>query len=153
MNYEMIYYIVNNKITDDVRIYKVVEPLIITSIKKYYDRADIFNELIDEEKNEIKYAIMENDSNKKVPFNAYLKSRLRFYYLKKNPRISIESLNYQAEDGEEIMNLIESRENIEQDFEDRLEIKNLYEKVRKLPVKPQKIIYENRELKQIKNKS
>lgn len=51
------------------------------------------------------------------------------------------------------MNLIESRENIEQDFEDRLEIKNLYEKVRKLPVKPQKIIYENRELKQIKNKS
>lgn len=50
MKYEMIDYIVNNKITDDVRIYKVVEPLIITSIKKYYDRADIFNELIDEEK-------------------------------------------------------------------------------------------------------
>lgn len=63
--------------------------------------------------------------------------------MKKNSRRSIESLNYQTEDGEEIMNLIESGENIEQDFEDRLEIKNLYEKVRKLPVKPQKIIYEN----------
>ena len=41
------------------------------------------------------------------------------------------------------MNLIESGENIEQDFEDRLEIKNLYENVRKLPEKQQKIIYEN----------
>lgn len=74
----MIDYVVNNKITDDVRIYKVFEPLIITSIKKYYDRSDIFNELIDEGKTEIMYEIMEYDSDKKVPFNAYLKSRLRF---------------------------------------------------------------------------
>ena len=96
MNYEMIDYIVNNKITDDVRIYKAFEPLIISSIKNYYDRADIFNELIDEGKTEIMYAIMEYNSNKKVPFNAYLKPRLRFYYLKKNPRRSIESLYYQT---------------------------------------------------------
>lgn len=143
MKYEIIDYIVNNKITDDARIYKAFEPLIISSIKNYYDRSDIFNELIDEGKTEIMYAIMEYDSSKKVPFNAYLKSRLRFYYLKKNPRRSIESLNYETEDGEEIMNLIESGENIEQDFEDRLEIRSLYEKVRKLPEKQQKIIYEN----------
>lgn len=46
------------------------------------------------------------------------------------------------------MNLIESGENIEQDFEDRLEIKNLYEKVRKLQEKQQKIIYENYRIEQ-----
>lgn len=68
--------------------------------------------------------------------------------MKKNPRRSIESLNYQTEAGEEIMNLIESGENIEQDFEDRLEIKNLYEKVRKLQEKQQKIIYENYRIEQ-----
>lgn len=68
--------------------------------------------------------------------------------MKKNLRRSIESLNYQTEDGEEIMNLIESGENIEQDFEDRLEIKNLYEKVRKLQEKQQKIIYENYRIEQ-----
>ena len=63
--------------------------------------------------------------------------------MKKNPRKSIQSLNYETEDGEEVMNLIESGENIEQDFEDRLEIKQLYERVRKLPEKQQKVIYEN----------
>ena len=63
--------------------------------------------------------------------------------MKKNPRKSIQSLNYETEDGEEVMNLIVSDENIEQDFEDRLEIKQLYEKVRKLPDKQQKIIYDN----------
>ena len=41
MNYKEIDYIVNNKILDDERIYKAFEPLIISSIKNYYDRADI----------------------------------------------------------------------------------------------------------------
>ena len=143
MNFDEIDYIVNNKILDDERIYKAFEPLIISSIQKYYDRADIFEELVDDGKTEIMYAIMEYDGSKKVPFNYYLKQRLRFFYLKKNPRRSVSSLNYTNEDGDEVMNLIESDENIEQDFEDRLEIKKLYEKVRKLPDKQQKIIYEN----------
>lgn len=143
MNYKEIDYIVNNKILDDERIYKAFEPLIISSIKNYYDRADIFEELIDDGKTEIMYAIMEYDGSKNVPFNYYLKQRLRFFYLKKNPRRSVQSLNFTNEDGVELMNLIESDENIEQDFEDRLEIKELYEKVRKLPEKQQKIIYEN----------
>ena len=143
MNFDEIDYIVNNKILNDKRIYNAFEPLIISSIKKYYDRADIFEELVDDGKTEIMYAIMEYDGSKKVPFNYYLKQRLRFFYLKKNPRRSVSSLNYTNEDGDEVMNLIESHENIEQDFEDRLEIKKLYEKVRKLPDKQQKIIYEN----------
>lgn len=143
MQYELIDYIVRNKILDDERIYKAFEPLIISSIKNYYDRADIFRELVDEGKTEIMYAIMEYDEKKQVPFNYYLKQRLRFFYLKKNPRKSIQSLNFTNEDGEEVMNLIESSENIEQDFEDRLEIKQLYESVRKLPERQQKIIYEN----------
>ena len=143
MNFKEIDYIVNNKILDDERIYKAFEPLIISSIKKYYDRADIFEELVDDGKTEIMYAILEYDNSKGVPFNYYLKQRLRFFYLKKNPRRSVSSLNYTNEDGDEVMNLIESDENIEQDFEDRLEIKRLYEKVRKLPDKQQKIIYEN----------
>jgi len=143
MNFDEIDYIVNNKILNDKRIYKAFEPLIISSIKKYYDRADIFEELVDDGKTEIMYAIMEYDGSKKVPFNYYLKQRLRFFYLKKNPRRSVSSLNYTNEDGDEVMNLIESDENIEQDFEDRLEIKKLYERVRKLPDKQQKIIYEN----------
>ena len=123
MNYKEIDYIVNNKILDDERIYKAFEPLIISSIKNYYDRADIFEELIDDGKTEIMYAIMEYDGSKNVPFNYYLKQRLRFFYLKKNPRRSVQSLNFTNEDGVELMNLIESDENIEQDFEDRLEIK------------------------------
>lgn len=41
------------------------------------------------------------------------------------------------------MNFIESGKYIKQGFEYRLEVKNLYEKVRKLPEKQQKIIYEN----------
>ena len=135
MNYEEIDYIVNNKILDDERIYKAFEPLIISSIKNYYDRADIFEELIDDGKT----AIMEYDGSKNVPFNYYLKQRLRFFYLKKNPRRSVQSLNFTNEDGDEIMNLIESDENIEQNFEDRLEIKELYEKVRKLPEKQQRL--------------
>lgn len=143
MKYDEIDYIVNNKIVDDKRIYEAFEPLIISSIKNYYDRTDIFEELVDDGKTEIMYAIMEYDASKKVPFNYYLKQRLRFFYLKKNPRKSVASLNYTNEDGDEIMNLIESDENIEQDFEDRLEIKQLYERVRKLPEKQQKIIYEN----------
>ena len=108
MNFEEINYIVNNKILNDKRIYKAFEPLIISSIKKYYDRADIFEELVYDGKTEIMYAIMEYDASKKVPFNYYLKQRLRFFYLKKNPRRSVSSLNYTNEDGDEVMNLIES---------------------------------------------
>lgn len=143
MKFEEIDYIVNNKILNDKRIYKAFEPLIISSIKNYYDRTDIFQELVDDGKTEIMYAILEYDNSKGVPFNYYLKQRLRFFYLKKNPRKNIQSLNYETDDGEEVMNLIESDENIEQDFEDRLEIKQLYERVRKLPEKQQKVIYEN----------
>ena len=108
MNFDEIDYIVNNKILNDKRIYKAFEPLIISSMKKYYDRADIFEELVDDGKTEIMYAIMEYDGSKKVPFNYYLKQRLRFFYLKKNPRRSVSSLNYTNEDGDELMNLIES---------------------------------------------
>lgn len=41
------------------------------------------------------------------------------------------------------MNFIESGKYIKQGFEYRLEVKNWYEKVRKLPEKQQKIMYEN----------
>ena len=65
MNFDEIDYIVNNKILNDKRIYKAFEPLIISSIKKYYDRSDIFEELVDDGKTEIMYAIMEYDGSKK----------------------------------------------------------------------------------------
>lgn len=53
MKYDEIDYIVNNKILNDKRIYEAFEPLIISSIKKYYDRTDIFDELVDDGKTEI----------------------------------------------------------------------------------------------------
>ena len=70
MNFEEIDYIVNNKILNDKRIYKAFEPLIISSIKKYYDRADIFEELVDDGKTEIMYAIMEYDGSVQLLFEA-----------------------------------------------------------------------------------
>ncbi len=143
MKYTEIDYIVDNKILDDKRIYDAFEPLIISNIKNYYDKADIFRQLVDEGKTEIMYAILDYDKSKKVPFNSYLKTRLKYFYLNKNRFKKDYSLNAQMEDGEEFIETLSSNEDIAGEFEEKLEIKKLYQNVKKLPEKQRQIIYEN----------
>ena len=68
-------------------------PLIISSIKHYYNRRDLYEELIQEGNLCILEAIENFQMNKNVYFLGYVKLQLRYLYLNKNKEKVYLSLN------------------------------------------------------------
>lgn len=85
-------------------------PLIISSIKKYYNRRDFYEELIQEGNLCILEAIENFEPDKNVYFLGYAKLQLRYLYLNKNKEKTFISLNTKIgeKQEEEILDTIES---------------------------------------------
>ena len=60
-----------------------LQPLIISSIKRYYNKIDIYDDLIQEGYEIILLCIHDYDPNKGVHFLGYIKLKLKYHYLNK----------------------------------------------------------------------
>ena len=112
------------------------KPLLISSIKKYYNKSYQFEELMQEGILEIIESIKDFDNSRNIPFSGYLKRRIYYFYLGKN-HIK-ENLSLDINIGEEkemtLGDLIEDNMNIEEDYlkkENSIEIKKALEKLTK----------------------
>lgn len=94
-------------------------PLIISSIKKYYNRFFDFDDLLQEGRVVILECIDNYDESKEVYFLGYVKTMLKYYYLDKHKVKLMLSLNEKVsvnEDEEEFVDLLVS------DVDDALEV-------------------------------
>lgn len=87
-----------------------LRPLIISSIKRYYNRREDYEELIQEGDLCILECIESFNTDKKVYFLGYVKLQLRYLYLNKHKEKEHFSLNIMVGDekGEEFINTIPS---------------------------------------------
>ncbi len=61
-----------------------LKPLILSSLRKYYNKAYLYDELFQEGCVKVVEAVLDYDPTLKVPFLAYIKKRLYYFYLGKN---------------------------------------------------------------------
>lgn len=88
-----------------------LKPLILASIRRYYNKFEEYDDLIQEGYEIILKAIEEFDPNKGVHFLGYIKLQLKYHYLNKHREKEYYSLNEPIGDGElELLDLIESNE-------------------------------------------
>ena len=88
-----------------------LNPLIISSIKRYYNRIDRYDDLIQEGYVMILQSINDYDSNKGAYFLGYVKLNLKYHYLNKHKEKQTLSLNEPIGDGfNEILDFIEVEE-------------------------------------------
>lgn len=102
-------------------------PLIISSIKHYYNRRDLYEELIQEGNLCILEAIETFEMDKKVYFLGYVKLQLKYLYLNKNKEKIYLSLNTKIGEKkeDEILDTLvsEELEPLEEILEERLKAK------------------------------
>lgn len=85
-----------------------LKPLILSSIRRYYNRIDLYDDLIQEGYEIILRAIEDYDPHRKVNFLGYVKVLLKYHYLDKHKEKQIRSLNVEIDEkGTEIMDLIQ----------------------------------------------
>lgn len=70
-----------------------LKPLIISSIRRYYNRIDLYEDLIQEGYEIILIAIEDYDPNKGAHFLGYVKIMLKYHYLEKHRERQFLSLN------------------------------------------------------------
>ena len=88
-----------------------LNPLIISSIKRYYNKVEMYDDLIQEGYEVVLKCIEDYDPKKKTKFLGYVKVMLKYKYLDKHKEKSYISLNKPVGDGkEEILDLLEGDE-------------------------------------------
>lgn len=112
-------------------IIKRLQPLIVSSIRRYYFNRNEFEDLMQEGNLKILESINLYDEDKGVFFLGYIKTMLKYMYLDKHKIKKHSSLNEKAGDGEaEIIDLLVSdEEDILEDMVVREDIDNLREKI------------------------
>lgn len=129
---------------DMANVHLIVEkyhPLIVSSIKRYYNKPHEFEELYDEGVLEVCEALMDYDFNKNDSFGGYLKSRLYFFYISKNK--FKEDLSLDSPIGEEdltLMDMLMDPMNIEEEYELNEEYKILYKAIGELTEKQRRVL-------------
>ena len=118
-----------------------LQPLIIASIRKNYNRIDEMEDLIQEGRLLILDSMAEYREDYSVPFLGYIKSKLRFHYLGKNRNRSLLSLNASTgQDGEEPLDLLADSFQLEEDYIDREMSSEILEMVHQLPTRERQVI-------------
>lgn len=129
---------------DMANVHLIVEkyhPLIVSSIKRYYNKPHEFEELYDEGVLEVCEALMDYDFNKNDSFGGYLKSRLYFFYISKNK--FKEDLSLDSPVGEEdltLMDMLMDPMNIEKEYEINEEYKILYKAIGELTERQRRVL-------------
>lgn len=142
------------------RILDELYPLIVASIKRYYNRIFDFDDLLQEGRVLVLECIDTYDETKGTYFLGYVKAMLKYYYLDKHKQKLMLSLNEKVgaeEEQEEFIDLLVSN------TEDGLEIlvkleenKTLSEAILTLSIRQREIVmdfyYDNLTIKQIADK-
>lgn len=131
-------------------------PFVVKSAKSIYIRGYEISDLIQSGKQSIIKAVKMYDMDKRNNFIGYVISAIKknFYVLIRNnvKKSSYISLNILNEEGSELIDMLVSEENIEEDFLKRQERIKLKEALSKLSDKEKEIIYwyyfENRSLRE-----
>ena len=124
---------------------KAFEPLIKKCIKVYLWDMQYYDDAMQEGYIAIIKCMKNYDESFGVRFECYVKRAviysIRDFSLKINMKDM--SLDEESDGGGRILDFIESKENIEEDWLKSLQIKELKEAIKKLPLKQKEIIYEH----------
>ena len=92
-------------------IIKSLQPLLISSIKRYYNKPKEYEDLMQDGNLKIIESINDYDKDKGVHFLGYIKMNIKFLYLDKHKQRFHQSLNQQIGDGEtEMMDILVGEE-------------------------------------------
>lgn len=94
---------------------KCLDPLIGASIRRYSDRKEDYDDLVQSGYLFILETLNDYNPKRSVSFTWYMKMRLKYFYLGKNQVIKLESLNRKInneEEEEEFIDLLASDENL-----------------------------------------
>lgn len=125
---------------DMEEIVEALRPLIISSIRKYYYKPHLFDELFQEGCVEIIEGLFDYDTSKNIPFLAYIKTRLYYFYLGKNHNREHLSLDKPNEQGDTMIDFLIDEIDIEEDFLTKEKYRDLQIAVSLLPERQRQII-------------
>lgn len=131
-----------NLVSKEIIVEKLT-PLIIKSIRRYYNNLNEFDELLQEGRLEVLQCIEDYDVNRETYFIGYVQAMLRFLYLNKHKIKRIGSLNIKVgeDEDDELINLIADDVDI-QDLIIEEEIRmELYRALDKLTKRQKEVIY------------
>lgn len=112
-------------------------PLILAVVRRF--PAFEKEESIDEAKMVVIDTIMDYKEEKGA-FGAYLKLRLNYYFFDKAKKPTVTSLDKENGEGDSLISTLESDIDIEKEFFTKEKYQDLYQKIRKLKKRDQKII-------------
>ena len=123
-------------------ILKRLKPLILVSIKRYYNRPDQYEDLIQDGNLRVLEAIGDYDFNKGIHFLGYIKTVLRYMYLDKHKERLQSSLNEKLGDGEkELVDLLLSNDrDILDAMVDRESYQALYRAISRLTERQRQVV-------------
>lgn len=87
-----------------------LKPLVLSSIRKYYNRGELYDDLIQEGYGVILNAIGDYDPDRDIHFLGYTRALLRYHYLEKHRDMQLYSLNSEVDDDMELVDLIVGKE-------------------------------------------
>ena len=121
-----------------------LKPLIISSIRRYYNRIDQYDDLIQEGYEIILLCIDDYDRKREAHFLGYIKLKLKYHYLNKHKEKQYLSLNETINDSDiEIIDLIEGEEKDPIDIvTQREESKGLMESFSTLSLRQKEVLVE-----------
>ncbi|PAB59377.1 sigma-70 family RNA polymerase sigma factor [Anaeromicrobium sediminis] len=124
---------------------KIVEnlrPLIISSIKKYNYNNELFEDLYEDGKVEILKSINEFKENKNTPFLGYVKMKLKYMYLNKSNKKTLDTVPIEKRHGKEsLLEILDSGENSEDILIKKENTDEILKAIEKLDMNSRKIIY------------
>lgn len=119
------------------------KPLLISSIRKFYNKPNLYEELLQEGILEVCNAILDYDVTKNISFGGYLKTRICYFYLgKNNYKENTVSLDEKIVDDESLTlnDILQDSTNIEEEFILREDNEVLYNALERLTNRQRNIV-------------
>lgn len=118
-------------------------PLIIKSIKRYYNRNNEFEELLQDGRLQVLECIEKYDRDRETYFAGYVQAMLKYLYLNKHKIRQIASLNVRVgeDEDDELINLIADDSNIEDMIIEEEVRQDLYSSLSLLTRRQKEVIY------------
>lgn len=121
---------------------KKLFPLIISSIRTYYNKKDRYDDLVQMGYEEILKTLDEFDESRQVKYLAFVKSRLKFLYLQLHRQGYTYYLDQEVSDGQNLIDFIEDGENPLDSVIDKETTREVYQALGYLPPRQRQIIIE-----------